>query len=40
MSTAIGGQLAINDCIVTSSRKSTYDSTDNFDHGTNYPLCT
>ena len=38
ISTVVGDQLATDDCIVTSSRKPTYASTDNFDHGKDYLL--
>ena len=38
ISTVVGDQLATDDCIVTSSRKPTFASTDNFDHGKDYLL--
>ncbi|TPG34221.1 hypothetical protein [Mycolicibacterium hodleri] len=36
VATIVGDQLSTDDCIVTSWRKATYASTDNFDHGKDY----
>jgi len=38
ISTVVGDVLATDDCIVTSWRKATYATTDNFEHGNNYLL--